>query len=287
MTSGPRTVTANGVELCVETFGSPASPALLLIGGMAMSMDWWEDVLLRAPRGRPALRDPLRPARHRRLGRVRAGRAGVRRDGPGRGRRRPPRRSRRRAGARRGRLHGRRDRAAPRARPRRPGRVADADRNERRRAQGSRPPPTGCGPAWRLRRPSPTGPTGTRSSPYLVDDVRAYAGTLPFDEDAARALVGEGRQPHGGHRGEHEEPAPSSRAASRCCLGSARFARRPSCSTGRTIRCSRPPTARRSPPRDPRRTPRAPRGHGSRGAAAPPVGPGRRVRPRPHRVTGA
>ena len=45
MTSGPRTVTANGVELCVQTFGSPASPALLLIGGVAMSMDWWEDEL--------------------------------------------------------------------------------------------------------------------------------------------------------------------------------------------------------------------------------------------------
>jgi pimeloyl-ACP methyl ester carboxylesterase len=38
-----RIVRANGVDLCVETFGDPASPAILLIGGAASSMDWWED----------------------------------------------------------------------------------------------------------------------------------------------------------------------------------------------------------------------------------------------------
>ena len=37
------TVRANGVDLCVETFGDSSSPALLLIGGAASSMDWWED----------------------------------------------------------------------------------------------------------------------------------------------------------------------------------------------------------------------------------------------------
>jgi pimeloyl-ACP methyl ester carboxylesterase len=42
-TSQPRMVLANGVELCVQTFGDPASPAILLIGGAASSMDWWED----------------------------------------------------------------------------------------------------------------------------------------------------------------------------------------------------------------------------------------------------
>jgi pimeloyl-ACP methyl ester carboxylesterase len=36
-------VLANGVELCVQTFGDLASPAILLIGGAASSMDWWED----------------------------------------------------------------------------------------------------------------------------------------------------------------------------------------------------------------------------------------------------
>ncbi|MEP6560992.1 MAG: alpha/beta fold hydrolase, partial [Nakamurella sp.] len=33
----------NGVELCVQAFGDPADPAILLIGGSAASMDWWED----------------------------------------------------------------------------------------------------------------------------------------------------------------------------------------------------------------------------------------------------
>lgn len=39
----PRMVLANGVELCVQTFGRPESPAILLIAGLASSMDWWED----------------------------------------------------------------------------------------------------------------------------------------------------------------------------------------------------------------------------------------------------
>jgi pimeloyl-ACP methyl ester carboxylesterase len=41
--SQPRMVAANGVELCVQTFGDPESPAILLIGGAASSMDWWAD----------------------------------------------------------------------------------------------------------------------------------------------------------------------------------------------------------------------------------------------------
>jgi pimeloyl-ACP methyl ester carboxylesterase len=36
-------VRANGVDLCVETFGDAHSPAILLIAGAACSMDWWED----------------------------------------------------------------------------------------------------------------------------------------------------------------------------------------------------------------------------------------------------
>ena len=35
-------VRANGVDLCVETFGDPADPAILLIAGASSSMDWWE-----------------------------------------------------------------------------------------------------------------------------------------------------------------------------------------------------------------------------------------------------
>lgn len=38
-----RIVPANGVDLCVEAFGDPDAPPVLLIGGMSSSMDWWED----------------------------------------------------------------------------------------------------------------------------------------------------------------------------------------------------------------------------------------------------
>ena len=35
----------DGADLCVQTVGDPADPALLLIGGATWSMDWWEDEL--------------------------------------------------------------------------------------------------------------------------------------------------------------------------------------------------------------------------------------------------
>ncbi len=35
-------VMMDGVELCLETFGRPTDPALLLISGGASSMDWWD-----------------------------------------------------------------------------------------------------------------------------------------------------------------------------------------------------------------------------------------------------
>ena len=34
---------AGGVRLCVQTFGDPGDPAVLLISGMSASMDWWDD----------------------------------------------------------------------------------------------------------------------------------------------------------------------------------------------------------------------------------------------------
>ncbi len=40
-----RLVQANGVDLCVETFGHRADPAILLIMGAAASMLWWESEL--------------------------------------------------------------------------------------------------------------------------------------------------------------------------------------------------------------------------------------------------
>ena len=39
-----RFVTArDGARLCVETFGDAADPAVLLVGGAASAMDYWED----------------------------------------------------------------------------------------------------------------------------------------------------------------------------------------------------------------------------------------------------
>ena len=38
-----RMIEANGVELCTESFGRPADPAILLIMGIGASMLWWEE----------------------------------------------------------------------------------------------------------------------------------------------------------------------------------------------------------------------------------------------------
>src|SRR5438477_7329012 len=44
---GPRIVDVHGVGLCVDTAGDAADPAILLIGGMGASMDWWEEPFCR------------------------------------------------------------------------------------------------------------------------------------------------------------------------------------------------------------------------------------------------
>jgi pimeloyl-ACP methyl ester carboxylesterase len=36
-------ITANGVELCTESFGEPSDPAVLLVMGVGASMLWWEE----------------------------------------------------------------------------------------------------------------------------------------------------------------------------------------------------------------------------------------------------
>ena len=41
--SDPEVVQANGVDICVQTFGDPADPVVLLVMGSSASMDWWED----------------------------------------------------------------------------------------------------------------------------------------------------------------------------------------------------------------------------------------------------
>jgi pimeloyl-ACP methyl ester carboxylesterase len=38
-----RVISANGVELCTESFGDPADPPILLVMGLSASMLWWED----------------------------------------------------------------------------------------------------------------------------------------------------------------------------------------------------------------------------------------------------
>src|SRR5919106_6477862 len=43
MATNERIIRANGVDLCVQTFGDRADPHILLIMGGASSMDWWED----------------------------------------------------------------------------------------------------------------------------------------------------------------------------------------------------------------------------------------------------
>lgn len=36
-------VSANEVDLCIQTFGAAGEPTILLIGGAESSMDWWQD----------------------------------------------------------------------------------------------------------------------------------------------------------------------------------------------------------------------------------------------------
>ncbi len=45
MSNGEKILEANGVGLCVETFGDPADPSVLLIHGASASMLWWEEAL--------------------------------------------------------------------------------------------------------------------------------------------------------------------------------------------------------------------------------------------------
>lgn len=45
LSNGETLIEINDVELCVETFGDPANPAILLIDGATASMLWWETEL--------------------------------------------------------------------------------------------------------------------------------------------------------------------------------------------------------------------------------------------------
>lgn len=45
LSNGEKLVQLNDIELCVETFGDPANPAILFIDGASASMLWWETEL--------------------------------------------------------------------------------------------------------------------------------------------------------------------------------------------------------------------------------------------------
>jgi len=57
-----RTIEANGIQLCAESFGDAAHPPILLIMGIGASMLWWEDDFCRmlARGGRYVIRDDHR-----------------------------------------------------------------------------------------------------------------------------------------------------------------------------------------------------------------------------------
>lgn len=42
ITHGEQLIDVNGVELCVETYGDPADPAIVLVAGASASMLWWD-----------------------------------------------------------------------------------------------------------------------------------------------------------------------------------------------------------------------------------------------------
>jgi pimeloyl-ACP methyl ester carboxylesterase len=58
-------IAANGVELCMEPFGDPADPPVLLVMGIGGSMLWWEQGVLPDARRWRTVRQP----RHRPIGR--------------------------------------------------------------------------------------------------------------------------------------------------------------------------------------------------------------------------
>lgn len=188
-TSGPRPVLANGVELCVQTFGDPDSPAILLIAGAASSMDWWEEEfcerLASGPRfvirydlrdtGQSVTYEPGAPQYDGvdlvadavgvldALGISRAHVVGISMGG----------------GIAQHLALDHLDRVASltllSTSPGGPGLPPMADEL---RARFGEPPPE---PEWSDRQ---------AVVDFLVEDVRAYAGTLPFDEQRIRDLVG-------------------------------------------------------------------------------------------------
>ena len=150
-----RMIEANGVELCTEAFGDPADPPILLDHGHRRVDALVGGGLLPDARRRRAVRDPLRPPRHRPIGDLRAGPPRIHGRRPGRRRSRRARRLRDPGRAPGRRLGGRGVRAAARAGPRRSRPLARAHQHLSRDARwtaSSRHRPRRSGGSWRPRR---------------------------------------------------------------------------------------------------------------------------------------
>jgi pimeloyl-ACP methyl ester carboxylesterase len=188
-TSPPTLVQANGAELCVQTFGDPEDPAILLIAGAASSMDWWEDEfcerLASGPRfvirydlrdtGQSVSYEPGAPQYGRRdlvldavglLDALRVARAHVVGISMGGG-----------IAQHLGLDHA--------------DRVASLTLLSTSHG-GPDLPPMSEELRARFEEPSPEPDWSDRQAvvDYIVDDLRAYAGTLPFAEEEMRVLVG-------------------------------------------------------------------------------------------------
>ncbi len=247
---------ANGVDLCVETFGDSADAAILLISGGASSMDWWEDdfceLLAAGPRFvvRYDLRDTGQSVSYPpgdpgytgadlvgdaialldELGIQRAHLVGVSMGGG----------------------------IAQQAARAYPERIASLTLIATSSAVSGGPDATGLPPpelAARFADPPPPPDWSDRAAviDYFLDDLRAYEGSIPSDEGELRGTRLEGRRPDGEHGVEHDQPLRARRRGSPSRDGSATSRRRRSCSTGPRTRSSRSPTGKRSRPRS--RTP--------------------------------
>ena len=187
-------IPTNGAELCVDTFGDPAHPAVLLIMGAAGSMDRWEEPFCERlaaagryvirydhrdtggsttyPAGKPGytsdelFADPLAILDH--LGVERAHLVGLSMGGA----------------------------IAQMIAIEHPERVlsltlmstSPVGTGGSRRC---RPCPTRCARSSAASsRPSPTGPTARRRSRSMLEGERPYAGSRGLDEPAMRALLG-------------------------------------------------------------------------------------------------
>jgi pimeloyl-ACP methyl ester carboxylesterase len=185
----PQILNANGVNLCVEQFGDPSHPPILLISGASGSMDWWRTEFCErlAQAGRRVIRYDHRDtgqSAHSKPGAPDYTGADLVADAVG--------------------LLDALDvesaHIAGISMGGGIGQVLALDHPERvasltlmsTTAGGSDLPPVTESLAARFANPAPPPDWSNRDEviDYIVDDQRAYTGTLPFDADEARLLAG-------------------------------------------------------------------------------------------------